>query len=205
VASQLNWMNELGRLDFNRVSVIGFSLGAHISGFIGKNTWGRISSILGLDPAGPLFRERNPDGRINAGDGRYVECLHTNGALIGAGIGAHICDADFFPNVSRYYNLLNYFKKAIIFKTKGGESQPGCLTNTCAHLRAVHLYVESIQNNGFHSIRCTSVNQANRENCNSGGGQWFGGEPANLNTGLSGIFHYSTNRNAPFARGPWRS
>lgn len=45
-----------------------------------------------------MFRERNPDGRINIGDAQYVECLHTNGALIGAGIGEHICQADFFPN-----------------------------------------------------------------------------------------------------------
>lgn len=100
VGSQLNWMQEIGRLDFNRVSVVGFSLGAHIAGFVGKNTQNRVNSILGLDPAGPLFRERNPAGRINAGDGRYVECLHTNGALVGAGLGEHICDADFFANVS---------------------------------------------------------------------------------------------------------
>jgi pancreatic triacylglycerol lipase len=101
---------------------------------------------------GPLFAERRPDGRINSGDARYVECLHTNGGLTGAGIGAHICDADFFPN--------------------GGSSQPGCLLPGCSHSRAVEFYVESIQNNGFHSVRCDTERQASRENCNSGGGQW---------------------------------
>lgn len=78
---------------------------------------------VGLDPAGPLFSTRNPESRIDSGDANYVECIHTNGPtllIIGLGIGAGICDADFYPN--------------------GGTSQPGCLMNTCSHLRAVDLY-----------------------------------------------------------------
>jgi hypothetical protein len=171
---------------FDRVKVIGFSLGAHIAGFIGKNTGGEIHTIIGLDPAGPLFQDRNPEGRIARGDGRYVECLHTNGALIGAGIGSPNCDADFYPN--------------------GGQDQRGCLTNTCSHLRAVDYYIESIINNGFHSVRCTSEGQANRENCNSGGNVWPSGEltPSNNEINLRGIFHFRTNRNPPFAIGPFR-
>jgi hypothetical protein len=84
---------------------------------------GRVQNIFGLDPAGPLFSVRNPAGRLDAADAVYVECIHTNGptiALVGAGIGAPIGHADFFPN--------------------GGTSQPGCLTNTCSHGRAVDFY-----------------------------------------------------------------
>ncbi|KAG5672357.1 hypothetical protein PVAND_002490 [Polypedilum vanderplanki] len=184
VASQLTWMRENGFVNFDRVFVIGFSLGAHAAGFVGKNTGGQLFSIIGLDPAGPLFREGRPDGRIDASDARHVECLHTNGGLIGLGIGAHICAADFFPN--------------------GGTDQRGCLTNTCSHLRAVTIFVESIQNNGFHSQRCTTETQASRENCNSGGGQWFA-HADNARNNLRGIFHFATNRNPPLAQGPWRN
>jgi pancreatic triacylglycerol lipase len=157
---------------------------AHIAGFVGKHTNGELDTIIGLDPAGPLFSERRPEGRINATDARYVECLHTNGGLIGAGIGTAICDADFFPN--------------------GGSSQPGCFFNTCSHNRAVALYVESIIDSSFHATRCTTERDASRENCNAGTGFWFGGEPSNSRNRLSGIFHFSTNRNAPFAQGPKR-
>lgn len=77
-----------------------------------------------VDPAGPLFSVRNPESRIDASDGVYVECIHTNGPTlgIGLGLGAPICDADYFPN--------------------GGRSQPGCLFDTCSHSRAVDFYGE---------------------------------------------------------------
>ena len=132
VASYLDFLHESGLIQWNRVTIVGFSLGAHVAGHVGKNVRnGRINSIVGLDPAGPLFSVRNPEGRIDAGDARYVECHHTNGPtllIVGAGIGAPICDADFFPN--------------------GGSSQPGCLTNTCSHGRAVDFYGK-IQKNIF--------------------------------------------------------
>ncbi len=183
----MTWLRDTNRLDFNRVHVIGFSLGGQIAGFVGKYTNSQLHTIIGLDPAGPLFSERNPDGRIDAGDAQYVECHHTNGPgllFLGAGIGEHICHADFFPN--------------------GGEDQPGCLTNTCSHLRAVTYYIESIISNGFHSRGCDSVRQANRESCSGRNQVWPSGEPSNHNVALRGIFHYSTNRNSPFARGPFR-
>lgn len=99
---------------------------AHVCGFIGKNVQrGRVDTIIGLDPAGfilfclsnfnfkvklsgPLFSERNPGGRLDAGDANYVEAVHTNGPtlfIVGAGIGVPIAHADFFAN--------------------GGTSQPG--------------------------------------------------------------------------------
>lgn len=74
---------------------------------------GKLNTIIGLDPAGPLFDVREPEERIAVGDAEYVECIHTNGGILGVGfgIGANICDADFFPN--------------------GGSTQPGCLSNYC--------------------------------------------------------------------------
>lgn len=124
VASYLDFLSEHALLDWSRLTVIGFSLGAHIAGMTAKRVRnGRVENLVGLDPAGPLFSTRNPESRIDASDANYVECIHTNGPtllIIGLGLGGPICDADYYPN--------------------GGTSQPGCLMNTCSHLRAVDLY-----------------------------------------------------------------
>jgi Lipase len=46
---------------------------------------GRINTIIGLDPAGPLFYIRHPEGRLDIGDAEYVEAIHTNGRATGIG------------------------------------------------------------------------------------------------------------------------
>ena len=186
IASYLDFLHENGLIQWNRVTVIGFSLGAHIAGMTGKNVRrGRVNSIIGLDPAGPLFSVRNAAGRIDAADGDYVECIHTNGptvVLVGAGIGAPICDADFFPN--------------------GGDSQPGCLTNTCSHGRAVDFYVESLRNNAFFGLRCEQRDSISSRRCQQTPGGWMGNDIIVSNKRLSGSFYLETNRNSPFAQGP---
>lgn len=188
VASQIDFLVSQNAVNLARLTVIGFSLGAHIAGHVGKNVQsGTINSIIGLDPAGPLFSVRNPEGRIDAGDARYVECIHTNGptiVLVGAGIGASIGHADFYPN--------------------GGSSQPGCFTNTCSHGRAVALYVESIANNAFHALQCEDRDSISSRRCQGLPGAWMGGDDLNFNKALRGAFLLDTNRNAPFAQGPVR-
>lgn len=53
VASYLDFLHENALLNFSRLTVVGFSLGAHIAGTVGKNTRrGRVQYIVGLDPAG---------------------------------------------------------------------------------------------------------------------------------------------------------
>jgi len=186
-ASYLDFLHENGLLNFNRLSVIGFSLGAHIAGTVGKNTQrGRVQHIIGLDPAGPLFSVRNPESRIDAGDGVYVECIHTNGPTlgIGLGLGAAVCDADYFPN--------------------GGRSQPGCLFDTCNHSRAVDFYVESIANNRFHALGCPDSNDVSSRRCLIYPGEWMGGDNLNFNKSGRGAFYLETNRSSPFARGTTR-
>lgn len=154
-----------------------------------------------------MFDEREPRDRIARGDAQYVECIHTNGGLVGFGIGAAICDADFFPN--------------------GGSSQPGCLSeykkafhilrvsvmtilidrianflaNTCSHLRVVELYAESLLRNEFWANQCESTRRMSRQNCRGQPGAFMGGSPASV--GARGIFYLDTNRRAPFGQGRW--
>jgi len=187
VAAQIDWMNLNVGLDFNRLTIIGFSLGAHCAGHTGKNVRrGRINQIIGLDPAGPLFSVRVGTGRIDAGDARYVECIHTNGPgtfTIGLGIGAPICHSDFFPN--------------------GGQSQPGCLLDVCSHERAVDFYAESVANNRFQANLCASRDTISSLRCR-GATAWMGGDDTNFPKSLRGSYFLETNRSSPFAQGPQR-
>lgn len=52
VGSHISFMIEEGFLRVDRLKVIGFSLGAHIAGFVGKSSTVRLHTIVGLDPAG---------------------------------------------------------------------------------------------------------------------------------------------------------
>lgn len=96
-ASFLDFMLINRQMNYVDLIVVGYSLGAHIAGFVGKNVQnGQIGTIIGLEPAGPLFDVNNPATRLAATDAHYVENIHTNGW--GLGIGDPIGHADFYPN-----------------------------------------------------------------------------------------------------------
>lgn len=91
LAAFLDWLHQNDLLDYSQVSIVGFSLGgkrsfsafsvecqtffeAHVAGLAGKQTTrGRVNTIVGLDPAGPLFSQNNPSERLASGDAEYVE------------------------------------------------------------------------------------------------------------------------------------
>ncbi|GFS65746.1 endothelial lipase [Trichonephila inaurata madagascariensis] len=126
--------------------VVGFSLGAHVAGFVGKRMQElrgtRPGRITGLDPASPLFEDYGGTVHLYKDDADFVDIVHTNADLLiygGVGIGIPIGDVDYFPN--------------------GGKRQPGCGSTlkgalldifkgdrerTCNHERAVHLFTDSI-------------------------------------------------------------
>jgi len=96
VAEFIDNLHNAGLVDFSRLSLVGHSLGAHIAGHVGKNLRrGRIHTIIGLDPAGPLFDANNPNTRLDANDAEYVEIIHTDTRSLG--IAFPIGDADFYP------------------------------------------------------------------------------------------------------------
>lgn len=126
----------------------GHSLGAHLVGCAGARVNGLVTSIVGLDPAGPLFTVGNINNRIDPTDGDHVQIIHTNSGLLG--FSSSIGDADFRPN--------------------GGSSQPGCgldLVGTCAHSRAWEFFAESIATGNFLARRCGSQGDYTSGNCNN--------------------------------------
>ena len=67
----------------NRIHLIGHSLGAHIAGFVGHSFKGELQRITGLDPADPYFQNKDPWMRLDEGDAKFVDVLHTDAGFIG--------------------------------------------------------------------------------------------------------------------------
>ena len=55
-----------------------------------------ISSLSGLDPAGPLFSDGDARGRLDRGDAAFTDMIHTNERT--RGIGQNIGHVDFYPH-----------------------------------------------------------------------------------------------------------
>ncbi|XP_076973739.1 lipase member I [Tamandua tetradactyla] len=131
---------------------IGVSLGAHISGFVGKIFQGQLGRITGLDPAGPKFSGKPPYGRLDYTDAKFVDVIHSD--TNGLGIKEPLGHIDFYPN--------------------GGKTQPGCPKSIlsgiefikCDHQRAVYLFMASLETNcNFISIPCHSYKDYKTGSC----------------------------------------
>ncbi|KGL73723.1 Lipase member H-A, partial [Tinamus guttatus] len=113
------------------VHIIGISLGAHIAGFVGKKYNGRLGRITGLDPAGPLFSQKPPEGRLYYTDAQFIDVIHTDIDVLG--FRQPLGTIDFYPN--------------------GGMDQPGCPNTVfsgfhffkCDHQRSVYLFLSSLK------------------------------------------------------------
>jgi hepatic triacylglycerol lipase len=67
-----------------KIHVVGFSLGAHVAGYCGKqlkqlNT--ELRYLTGLDPAGPLFEHFGASNRLHHTDAQVVDVIHTSKLL----------------------------------------------------------------------------------------------------------------------------
>ncbi|XP_023338161.1 pancreatic lipase-related protein 2 [Eurytemora carolleeae] len=132
----------------DKLHVIGHSLGAHVSGFIGKKyqelTGKKLPRITGLDPAQPAFDFATKNDRLDKEDADFVDVIHTNSGMIWEGclsIPKQIGHMDFYP--------------------AGGKHQPDCtdicvvgecsnsnindlILGGCSHGRANIYYMESV-------------------------------------------------------------
>ncbi|XP_077529903.1 pancreatic lipase-related protein 2-like isoform X6 [Haemaphysalis longicornis] len=160
-----------GTLNPTLVHAIGYSFGAQVSGFFGRNlrrsTRALIARITALDPAGPLFN--NTDVSVSSEDAAFVDVIHTSGGYPNQpwqlGLFRPVGHVDFYPN--------------------GAKNQPGCLGSAlCDHMRAPELFLESLVNKGcrLESQPCPGGFEAFLKN--SCGGRAEGG----ANNGEMGFF-----------------
>ncbi|XP_077987947.1 uncharacterized protein LOC144442461 [Glandiceps talaboti] len=164
-------LNQHGSSAINDVHLIGHSLGAQISGMVGK--WARklncdgspcrITRVTALDPARPNFLVSSGDKRrvpgpfcVSRDDADFVDVIHTDanenddhtgGTFPQLGIYQALGHADYYPN--------------------GGNQQPGCTLFPCDHSRATLLFAASINSRcSFIAEKCTSRLALKSESCN---------------------------------------
>ncbi|XP_059156353.1 pancreatic lipase-related protein 2-like [Physella acuta] len=183
----LNIMHSKG-LDLGKVHLIGHSLGAHLSGYVGNlfghNVIGRIS---GLDPAEPNFLNKAVAARLDADDAKFVDVIHTDGRHFdfvgGYGLMIPCGDVDFYLN--------------------GGEHQPGCSGSnqsiSCSHGRAHEYFSESVDSTcEFKAHPCDSFAKFENGECFScGSGCGVAGYSADQHP-ARGSLYVDTHHVAPF-------
>ncbi|XP_062550558.1 lipase member I-like [Armigeres subalbatus] len=89
LADFITYLNKQG-IPLSKVTLVGHSLGAQISGHIGRNLGGQVSAIYGLDPAGPLFTMPFDVGtakRLDSSDAKYVQTIVTSKCFTGVCAG----------------------------------------------------------------------------------------------------------------------
>uniref|UniRef100_UPI003AAE8698 lipoprotein lipase isoform X2 n=1 Tax=Centroberyx gerrardi TaxID=166262 RepID=UPI003AAE8698 len=168
VAKFVSWIQKELQLPWERIHLLGYSLGAHVAGIAGHLTDHKISRITGLDPAGPTFEHADDQNTLSPGDAQFVDVLHTNtrgSPDRSIGIQRPVGHIDIYPN--------------------GGTFQPGCdIQNTllgialegikdmdqlvkCSHERSIHLFIDSLVNTQQQSMayRCSSKDAFNKGLC----------------------------------------
>ncbi|XP_055547512.1 phospholipase A1-like [Wyeomyia smithii] len=86
----LRFLNANG-MSYANVTLVGHSLGAQISGLVGKNLNGAIGQIFALDPAGVLFTQPHDVGvrnRLAPTDAQYVQAIFTSKGELSMDISA---------------------------------------------------------------------------------------------------------------------
>ncbi|XP_062309127.1 lipase member H [Osmerus eperlanus] len=179
------------------IHMVGVSLGAHMSGFVGANFNGKIGRITALDPAGPQFTGTDPEDRLDPTDAQFVDVLHTD--MDALGFRKPLGHIDFYAN--------------------GGADQPGCPKTIfsggsyfkCDHQRSVFLYLESLKRTcpirafpcpsytDFQDGHCMDCQQFNTSGCPIFGYDVLKWKDALVNLPQSKVF-FTTNEVSPFCQ-----
>jgi len=146
VAEFLNFLRENKQIQFNDITIVGHSLGAHIAGAAGRNVkskyGGTVARVVGLDPAGNfLGMQVDPSKRLQKGDASFVDIYHSNRGTLGDS------DQD-TADVNVYLN--------------GGNNQPGCeeadnagFAGYCSHSYSWQLFNAAAANGNLRACPCS--------------------------------------------------
>uniref|UniRef100_A0A3B3VCU9 Lipase, member Ia n=1 Tax=Poecilia latipinna TaxID=48699 RepID=A0A3B3VCU9_9TELE len=190
----INIMQDHGA-SLSSIHLIGVSLGAHISGFVGAKLNSSIGRITALDPAGPTFTDKPPEQRLDPTDAQFVDALHTDIDFLG--FRAPLGHIDFYPN--------------------GGTDQPGCPKTVlspsgyfkCDHQRSVFLFMDTINDScpsrafpcssheDFLDGRCMNCDRFGEAGCPVFGYDVIRWKDV-LNQSNQTKFYFNTNSHSPY-------
>lgn len=190
----LDWFDE--GLNPETFFIVGHSLGAQMSGIIGRSVYKKsrgetkIERISALDPAFPTFYPSLGTSPVNKNDAKFVDVIHTDAWLYGIPVSTG--HADFWPN-------------------SGKTLQPGCprrgmlLTlsdlDLCSHRRSWWFWADSVassEKSAFHSAKAKSWDDFKKGRID---------ESSIVNMGIDcpptarGDYYLQTNGLRPFSKG----
>ncbi|XP_075224958.1 lipase member H-like [Lycorma delicatula] len=157
------WMNKVvsnNYTSWDKIHVVGFSLGAQVAGLTSKYLpqGSRVGRLTGLDPARPMFDDKLPEDRLDAEDSDFTTVLHTCGGFLA--FTDPIGHVDFFPNGGENPQppCKDKILNGILHKPKNGSARSFLLRTdhgptkvfaglVCSHYIALALWVESLRPN----------------------------------------------------------
>ena len=80
---------------------------------MGRESVVQLDKIIGMEPAGPIFEKKFKVDRLNSGNAKMVEAIHTNTGGLGLGIKKPVGVRDIYVN--------------------GGKKYPYCSGSICSH------------------------------------------------------------------------
>ncbi|XP_068447454.1 lipoprotein lipase [Clinocottus analis] len=171
VAKFVTWLQKELQLPWDRIHLLGYSLGAHVAGIAGDLTDHQISRITGLDPAGPTFEHADNQNILSRDDAQFVDVLHTNtrgSPDRSIGIQRPVGHIDIYPNGGTFQpgcDIQNTLMGIALEGIKGLQNMDQLIK--CSHERSIHLFIDSLLNTQQQSLayRCNSREAFNKGMC----------------------------------------
>lgn len=193
---------------YGNFHLVGFSLGAQVSGLIGRKVIQKsqgkfvIPRITGLDPGKLPKSTKTPIAYLNAGDASFVDTIHTETLFFASRISVGnssfwvngacsqpICKNSF--DISKNQHRLNHWKLIHTISVVG----------LCSHLMAPKYWCESVRSKGkspvFIASKCESYGDFRVDNCDNAIKNSMG---LFTSQDLNGKFYLETKNASPFSK-----
>uniref|UniRef100_A0A8C1XH86 Lipoprotein lipase n=2 Tax=Cyprinus carpio TaxID=7962 RepID=A0A8C1XH86_CYPCA len=181
VAKFVNWLQAEIDYPWEKLHLLGYSLGAHVAGIAGLLTKHKVNRITGMDPAGPSFEYADAQSTLSPDDALFVDVLHTNtrgSPDRSIGIQRPVGHIDIYPNGGTFQPGCDLQNTVLMVATSGLRSTFPLsssdvlrfqITKTsfnvfswfstdmdqivkCSHERSIHLFIDSLVNQDQESM-----------------------------------------------------